>query len=40
MSFESNSNESRSNPWMTTGNSYVEREKKEEKKIDETNDRR
>lgn len=40
MSFESNSNESRSNPWTTMGNSYVKRDEKKKKKIDETNDRR
>lgn len=33
MSFESNSNESRSNPWTTMGNSYVKRDEKKKKKL-------
>lgn len=35
MSFESNLNESRSNPWMTMGlgNGYVERDEKKKKKL-------
>lgn len=38
MSFESNSNESRSNPWTTMGNSYVKRDEKKKKLMRQTID--